>query len=229
MKAIAVNGSPRKSFNTAILLQRALEGAESIGADTELINLYDLNFKGCTSCFLCKRKANTNIDGCAMHDDLTGVLQRISQCDVLLLGSPIYLANITGEMHSFLERLLFPNMSYNAGHSSVFKGKIHSGFIYTMNRPNDVSLMKIPEELKKHLNYEAVFNYYEYRLQILNGISDFMLSTDTYQFDDYSKYEVSMFDEKHKLQVKTEQFPIDCKNAFDMGARLTAKSQSNKG
>ena len=51
MKVIAFNGSPRKEWNTAKLLEKALEGADSQGAETELIHLYDLNFKGCISCF----------------------------------------------------------------------------------------------------------------------------------------------------------------------------------
>ena len=54
MKIMAVNGSPRKTWNTATLLKRALKGAASQGADTELIHLYDLRFTGCTSCFACK-------------------------------------------------------------------------------------------------------------------------------------------------------------------------------
>lgn len=54
MKIIALNGSPRKKWNTATLLQKALEGAVSQGAITELIHLYDLNYKGCISCFACK-------------------------------------------------------------------------------------------------------------------------------------------------------------------------------
>ena len=53
MKAIAINGSPRKKWNTAILLENALKGAESEGAETEIINLYDLDYKGCKSCFAC--------------------------------------------------------------------------------------------------------------------------------------------------------------------------------
>jgi len=46
MKVIAINGSLRKKWNTATMLERALEGAASGGAETELIHLYDLNFKG---------------------------------------------------------------------------------------------------------------------------------------------------------------------------------------
>lgn len=211
MKVIAINGSPRKSWNTATLLEKALEGVKSVGGDTELINLYDLNFKGCISCFACKRKGSKFIGHCAMKDDLTDVLEKILECDVLLLGSPIYFGNVTGEMRSFMERLLFSNITYNARHATVFKGKVSTGFIYTMN---------VPEDMLKQLNYEEIFKGNQNLMKLLNGNSEFMLANDTYQFDDYSKYEASMWDEKHKLQVKTEQFPIDCQKAFDMGARL---------
>jgi len=56
MKVMAINGSPRKEWNTATLLENALEGAASQGAETELVHLYDLNFKGCKSCFECKTR-----------------------------------------------------------------------------------------------------------------------------------------------------------------------------
>jgi multimeric flavodoxin WrbA len=211
MKAIAINGSPRKNWNTATLLQKALEGAQSMGAETEFIHLYDLNFKGCTSCFACKRKDNRHIGQCAMKDDLTPVLEKIVACDVLFLGSPIYFGNISGEMHSFLERLMFSNLAYTPSHGSLFTGKVSSAFIYTMN---------VSDVLLKQYNYDTLFNYYQNRLQFLNGTTEFLLSTDTYQFDDYSVYETSMFDEKHKAQVKANQYPLDCKKAYDIGARL---------
>jgi len=52
MKVIAFNGSPRKTkWNTVTLLENALEGAKSVGAETELVQLYDLSFSGCISCF----------------------------------------------------------------------------------------------------------------------------------------------------------------------------------
>ncbi|MEI6423251.1 MAG: NAD(P)H-dependent oxidoreductase, partial [Lentisphaerota bacterium] len=54
MKAIAFNGSPRKKWNTVTLIENALEGAASKGADTELVHLYDYDFKGCVSCLACK-------------------------------------------------------------------------------------------------------------------------------------------------------------------------------
>jgi multimeric flavodoxin WrbA len=55
MKAIAVNGSPRKGWNTATLLRKALAGAKKNGAETDLVHLYGLSYRGCISCFACKK------------------------------------------------------------------------------------------------------------------------------------------------------------------------------
>ncbi len=81
MKVIAINGSPRETWNTATLLQKALDGAKSMGADTKLIHLYDLNFKGCSSCFACKRKGSGYIGHCAMKDDLIKKEQYPIDCE----------------------------------------------------------------------------------------------------------------------------------------------------
>lgn len=59
-------------------------------------------------------------------------------------------------------------------------------------------------------------------LQLFHGNSEILISNDTYQFNDYSKYEASKFNEPHKAKVKKEQFPVDCRNAFEMGVRLAA-------
>lgn len=211
MKVIAVNGSPRKGGNTAILLQSALKGAETKGAKTELINLYELDFRGCYSCFACKRKGSLCNGICAIKDGLREVLEKIMNCDLLLLGSPIYFGNVTGEMRSFLERLIFPSLSYNTGDRSVFQGNIDSAFVYTMN---------VTQEQMKQMNYEAIFNQNQAMLELFHGQSEIFICNDTYQFKDYSMYEASKFDEVRKAQVKTEQFPIDCQKAFDLGFRL---------
>lgn len=56
MKALFLNGSPRKNWNTHKLLESAMKGAADAGVETELIHLYDAEFKGCVSCFTCKLK-----------------------------------------------------------------------------------------------------------------------------------------------------------------------------
>ena len=99
---IGINGSPRKTWNTAALLEHALRGAKSAGAKTELVHLYDLDYKGCISCFACKLKDGKSYGKCAVNDDITPVLEKIAGADAFILGSPVYLGTATGEMRSFL-------------------------------------------------------------------------------------------------------------------------------
>ena len=79
MKAIAINGSPRKGWNTDMLLKQALKGASDAGAETELIQLSELTFSGCRSCFACKR-AGAETGRCMWKDDLQqeALMRRIS-------------------------------------------------------------------------------------------------------------------------------------------------------
>ena len=89
-KVVVLNGSPRKNCNTALVLKEAKKGAESVGAEVEYINLVDVNYKGCMSCFACKRKG-ANLGGlCAWKDDLRPILERIVNSDAVIIGSPIY-------------------------------------------------------------------------------------------------------------------------------------------
>jgi len=212
MKVMAFNGSPRKKHNTATLLEYALKGAASRGATTELVHLYDQNYKGCISCFACKTKGGTSYGKCAVQDDLTPIFSRIEVSDAIILGSPIYYGTVSGEMKSFMERLLFPYTEYTATYSSVFPKKLKAGFIYTMN---------VPEDLMQELGYSQQFKLHQATLQRILGASEYMCSTDAYQFDDYSKYVSSRFDPEKKLQRHKEIFPQDCEKAFEMGARFT--------
>lgn len=211
MYVLAINGGPRKNWNTATLLNKALEGAASQEATTELIHLYDLNFKGCVSCFACKLKGGKSYGKCAYKDDLSPVLEKIERADAIILGSPIYLGNVTGEMRSLMERMVFQYLVYDKDHSSLNKKKKTIGTIYTMN---------IKEDMLRDWGYDRIFLANENIFTRIFGASESLYSTDTYQFSDYSQYVVTSFDEKAKLKRRQEQFPKDCEKAFDMGARL---------
>ena len=112
MKAMAVNGSPRKGWNTDLLLQEALKGAADAGAETELIQLSDLTFSGCRSCFACK-KAGAETGRCMWKDDLQPVFDKMLSADAVFMGSPIYLGNVSGMMYCLMERLVFSLLSYD--------------------------------------------------------------------------------------------------------------------
>jgi len=213
MIIMAFNGSPRKKWNTATLLQKALDGAGSQGAETELIHLYDLNYKGCISCFACKTIGGKSYGKCAVHDDLAPIFTRIEQADALILGSPIYWGSVSGEMKSFMERLLFQYATYTDPPGSLFPNKIKTGFVYTMN---------VTEEIMKEWGYAVNFNRNEAALRRILGESEYMCSFDTYQFDDYSKVLATRFDPVKKKKRHEEVFPKDCDKAFEMGARLAS-------
>jgi multimeric flavodoxin WrbA len=211
MKVLALNGSPRKEWNTAILLKHALEGAASQGAETELIHLYDLNYKGCVSCFACKLKDGKSYGRCAYKDELTPVLEKAEEADAIILGSPVYLGGATSEMRSFLERFIFQFLVYDQNYSSLSPKKIRTGFIYTMN---------VDDKRMEEMGYEHHFRNTEMALARTFGSSESLYVTDTYQFSDYSKYIVTAFNPLEKAKRREEVFPIDCKKAFDLGVRF---------
>ena len=211
MKFLAFNGSPRKTWNTATLLNKVLEGAESKGAETEMIHLYDLNYKGCISCFACKMRGGASYGKCALKDDLTPVLAKIGEADTIILGSPIYFFRVTGEMRSFMERLLFPYLEYADPWRSLFPRKINTGIIYTMN---------ITEEEMKELSLGYSLDVNEGILELIFGASESLYCYDTYQFEDHSKVVADRINVKAKEQRRKEVFPKDCEKAYEMGVRL---------
>jgi multimeric flavodoxin WrbA len=214
LKVIAINGSPRKKWNTAILLEKALEGAASMGAETEVIHLYDLTFKGCVSCFACKTIGGKSYGRCAVKDDLTLLLEKAAVSDALILGSPIYFGSVTGEMRSFMERLLFPYLAYTSPPRSLFSRKIDTGFIYTMNAPE--------ERIKEFGGQQIAINEFALKM-VFGGLSESLMSFETFQFEDYSKVVSSLFDPAERAKRRKEVFPLDCQRAFDMGVRLSGK------
>ena len=212
MKVIAINGSARKTWNTGTLLQQALAGAASVGAATELVHLYDLDYKGCTSCFACKLVGSPSEGRCAMQDGATPLLRMIeSEADALILGSPIYFGSMSGEMHSFLERLLFAPFVYSNPPRSLFPRQIRTGFIYTMN---------VNETISTRLGYEKMFAATAGSLQRILGASETFCSYDTCQFLDYSKVVMEYLDPVHKQARKEQVFPEECRRAFEFGRRL---------
>ena len=212
MKVLAFNGSPRKTWNTATLLKHALKGAASRGAATELIHLYDLNFKGCISCFKCKTIGGQSYGRCAVKDGLTPILQKVAAADALILGSPIYFATVTGEMRSFMERLLFPFLTYTEPPQSLFPRQMPTGFIYTMN---------VTAEIAQDWGYGQHFDKNAQYLQMIFGTSEPLCCFDTYQFKDYAKVLATRFDAAHKAKRRQEIFPQDCAKALEMGIRFS--------
>ena len=212
MKIIAVNGSPRTACNTSTLLHKALEGATAQGAEVKMYNLYDIDFKGCISCFACKRIDGPSYGKCAYRDDLSVLLDDIATCDGLIIGSPIYFGQVTGEVRSFMERLLFQYIKYSKDRGVTNTCRFPTAMLYTMN---------VPEDIMKNIGYPEALGVMENSLKRVFGSCEAFYSNDTYQFDDYSLYVSDAFDPQDKARHRDTQFPVDCQRAYDLGVRMT--------
>lgn len=211
MMIIGLNGSPRLNGNTATLLDKALEGAASQGATVERIDLYKLQYRGCISCFYCKRKDKEH-GVCAIKDDLSPILEKLKAAYAIIFSSPIYFMNISAGMAACLERFLFSNYLYSQEHPSVMKRMIPTGFIYTMN---------VTDKQAAEFSLMQSLVFYQRVIERILGIKPKVhYAFNTYQFDDYSKYEASIFSEPEKAEYKKTHFPIDCQKAFEMGCDL---------
>ena len=215
MKALFINGSPRKNGNTAQLLKRAMDGAREAGAEVELVNLYDrnLNYKGCMSCFACKLKGGKK-GVCSFKDDLQPILQKAVEADVLVCGSPNYCGYPSAALRAFMERMEFPTVNYSDYSKPVVLKRICSATIYTMNCPN--------EEVYRQMNYPILMDTSAKQLAVF-GPTEILCSYDTYQFSNYDRYDAATFSEAHKAEVRETQFPIDLEKAYELGKRLVKK------
>ncbi|MBQ2994503.1 MAG: flavodoxin family protein [Peptococcaceae bacterium] len=191
MKAIAINGSPRKGWNTDLILQEALKGAADAGAEVEMIHLYDLNFTGCRSCFACKRKGAEPAK-CFWKDDITPVLDKILSADAVFFGVPIYFGEITSQMHALLERLNFILMTYDDYSKKLFHGKVNCGCFYTMNATEEIFSKMYANRMQESFRV----------LNKLNGEIIEYACCDTWQFTDYSKFQTAGLDEERKRKSR---------------------------
>lgn len=111
MKIVAVLGSPRPHGNSATLARKFLAAAREQGAEVQEYLLNKMTFQGCQGCRTCKTKT----DICILEDDIAPVLAAIKEADLLLLASPVYYGDISGQLKLFFDRT---NSLINADFSS---------------------------------------------------------------------------------------------------------------
>lgn len=217
MKALFVNGGPRKNWTTVKMLDSAIQGAAEAGAETELIHLYDYAFKGCKSCFACKLK-NAKTNGvCAIKDDLRPILEKAHEADVIVISSPIYFNYPTGVLRAFMERLMFPVLRYNPKINAetgemdmtLLDQTVPTAMIYTMGSTEEAA-----KAFRHTLDENATF------LKMIFGYTETLCSYSGYQFSDYSRYDIMDGAEQIRAKYRDEQLPKDLEAAYELGKRL---------
>ncbi len=215
MKITAVNGSPRRNGNSAILLNAALSCAGQKGHETELIQLSDLDYRGCRSCLACKlnREPWFSSADCAVRDGLSDILTRVRDSDLLLIASPVYYGSLSADTYAFLERLWFSACRYDAENTRKLKKEIPSGFFVTMNikRP-DLYQPMLDNILRCHSG--------------MVGPARLCTVADTCQFDNYEDYFCTIFDGKHKESRRITEDSEDYKKAQQFMEELLRLSES---
>ncbi|KIX15311.1 flavodoxin family protein [Dethiosulfatarculus sandiegensis] len=143
MRALAINGSPRKGGNTQILLEKALEPLNRAGWETELVQIGGKKIQGCLAC----RKCAENLDQkCAVKKDIFNeIMGKMISADALILGSPTYFTDVSAEMKALLDRSGLVALA----NGRLFKGKIgaavaaqrRAGSIHVFDTINHMFLM----------------------------------------------------------------------------------------
>lgn len=100
MKVLAINSSARKEGNTAILINTVFEELSKEGIETEMLRLSDKNIEPCKACWACDGRKNC----IHKNDPFQEIFNKMMQADGIILGSPVYAANISANMQAFLER-----------------------------------------------------------------------------------------------------------------------------
>ncbi len=219
MKIIAINGSPRKNWNSDRLLDSWVEGVKSVLPDAEVkkVNLYDLKFTGCRSCFSCKLKGGKFFGTCPIPDDIHDLLAEVRQADAVGIASPIYYMDLNAYTKCLLERMIFSVAQYSSPAVSLAPKRVSFTMLYSMNAT---------EEYFKLYGIDTRCAHEERLLSLFYFMPSHRVTAfDTYQFNDYSRYESSAFSEQAKREQKEQQFPRDLKAAFDTGVKVAGEIQ----
>lgn len=213
-KVVIVNGSPRKNGNTASLCDAFQDGVQSVAESAEVLrfDLNDYSFKGCQSCFSCKLKGRSGYGRCSLNDDLSQIIEAISDADCLVVASPIYLMDVSASTKAFLERLCFSLATYESGYRSLASGKTDVVTIYTMNTTADYSPVHTMDNIDRFLGH--VFT-----------MPQRICAYNTYQFRDYSKYVVEVFSEEEKRAYRAKHWPDDVGQAYSLAREIALKER----
>jgi len=96
---LILSGSPRKNGNSDLLCDEFMKGAIEAGHQVEKIRVADKNIGYCRACYGCK---GTGV--CVIKDDMMEVLQKMIDCDVLVLASPVYFYSIDAQLKAVIDR-----------------------------------------------------------------------------------------------------------------------------
>jgi multimeric flavodoxin WrbA len=133
MKIIGIIASPRKAGNTAWVVNKILEGAQEQGAETQVRYFSDLDIEPCRGCLCCHEEGER---GCIINDDMQELYDAIEETDALILGSPVYMGQMSAQAKIVTDRLfahISPRFSPHYKEKAVKKRLI---LVFTQGNPD---------------------------------------------------------------------------------------------
>ncbi|MDR0460068.1 MAG: flavodoxin family protein [Nitrososphaerota archaeon] len=160
MKIIGFIASPRKEGNTAWIINRILEGAKEQGAKVQAVYSSDLDIRPCKGCLGCVQS-----DKCGINDDMQGIYNALKQADALVLGSPVYMGQMSGQAKIFTDRLfahIVPRFSPRFKEAYAGKKLV---LVFTQGNPN-------PDIFKEYFDYtKKMFQMLEFDVKDMQVIA----------------------------------------------------------
>lgn len=118
MRVLGISGSPHLEGNTAFAVRYALRILEEAGAQTEFISLAGRNIHPCDGCHQHRSSGK-----CVYEDDMTPIYEAMLRCDGMILGSPVYMGMVTGQMKVMMDRTVL----FRSQGALRLSGKIGAG------------------------------------------------------------------------------------------------------
>lgn len=160
MKIIAILGSPRTEGNSSILAREVLDAAREQGAETETFDLNTVDFRGCQACDACK----TGSERCIQKDGLTPVLEAMEDADAVVLASPIYYSDVSGQFKCFMDRTY---SFFTPDFKSRLKPGRKSVLIFSQGDPNEKTYDRLADE---YLGWLKSYGFADYHVIRAAGI-----------------------------------------------------------
>ena len=102
MKVLILNGSPRVGGNTSIALDEMVKVFEKEGVETEVVQVGNMNVRGCIACNTCATKGK-----CVFDDIVNELAPKFEEADGLVVASPVYYASANATLIAVLDRLFY--------------------------------------------------------------------------------------------------------------------------
>lgn len=147
-KIVILNGSPRKNGNTSALVREFTKGAEHAGNTVTEFFLSGMDIHGCKGCFGGHSSRNCP---CVQRDDMDKIYPAVKDCDVIVLATPLYYWNMSGQLRTAIDRLF----ALEEGNGNLLRGHGRSSALLMAAEGNGFEDVRLSyDHLLEHLQWK---------------------------------------------------------------------------